>query len=161
MITDLNNNLGKLNDIAKPYFTKFFSEIQSYVDEIIITGVIYSYADSVKLHNKDSRNPIWNFHEFGIAVDLNIRINNRRFVKADIIDDWIKTGVISDAEELGIRWGGRFNGYPDCVHFDIANILIKKYNLNNVYELISYLENMAKNEFGNNLMTAELNRLTL
>jgi hypothetical protein len=125
MIIDPNNKLNDLNDWSKPIFTEFLLKVQAIGYDVRINGTYYSYADSVKLHENDSRNPIWNFHEFGIAVDMNI-INvdtGRMYKKSDIIDDWIHTGVPAIAEELGIRWGGLFNGYPDCIHFDLASKL--------------------------------------
>ena len=122
MIIDPQNKLNDLNDWAKPIFTEFLLKVQAIGYDVKINGTYYSYADSLKLHGTDNRNPIWNFHEFGIAVDLNI-INidtDRTYLKSDPIDDWIHTGIPAIAKEVGVRWGGLFNGYPDCVHFDLA-----------------------------------------
>jgi len=159
MILDPNNLLNELNDFVKPVVMNFLTEANEVVDNVIITGVYYPYLKSLILHKQDPRNPEFNFHEFGIALDINIQIGKRIYHKDDIIDDWIKTGVPDIAKTFNIRWGGLFNGYSDCVHFDAANLLLIKYKLNDVYQLIDKLKQIAYEQFGQDLTNAQLNKI--
>jgi hypothetical protein len=175
MILDEHNHLNDLNDFVKQVFADFLLKAQNelFIDEIIPTCVYDSYADSLELYEQDHRNPIFNFHEFGIAGDFNIVKDGRRFMKYQIIEkdgsinknnvpeEWEKTGWPDLAVKLGLRWGGTFKGYPDCVHIDAANILLKKYNLNSVIDLLNYLKSNAFKEFGQDLTKVQLNKMVL
>lgn len=166
MILDEHNYLNDLNDFTKRFFIQFAQKVQELGFDILIQFPTYdTLAQSIILHNQDVRNPLYNFHEFGIAWDLNIIKDKglkteRTFLKHDIIDDWIKTGIPDIAKSLDIRWGGLFNGYPDCVHFDIANILVKKYELQNVFQLIDVLVAKAKT-YNEDLTKVQLNKMVL
>ena len=166
MILDEHNYLNDLNDFTKPFFIDFAQKVQMLGYDILIQFPTYdTLAQSIILHNQDARNSLYNFHEFGIAWDMNITWNKgqkgeRTYYKHDIIDDWIKTRVPEIAKELNIRWGGLFNGYPDCVHFDIANILVKKYELQNVFQLIDTLVAKAK-KINEDLTKVQLNKMIL
>ena len=175
MITDPTNKLNDLNSFIKPVFDEFFLKAQTelFIDEIIPTCVYDSYADSLELYHQDNRNPIFNFHEFGIAVDFNIIKDGRRYMKYQIIEkdgsitktnvpeEWEKTGWPDLSVKLGLRWGGVFKGYPDCVHIDAANILLKKYNLDNVVDVLNHLKDLAFKQFGQDLTKSQLNNIVL
>jgi hypothetical protein len=167
MILDEHNYLNDLNNFTKPYFVSFAQKVQALGYDILIQFPTYdTLAQSITLHNQDQRNPIYNFHEFGIAWDNNIIWNKgqkdeRIYLKHDVIDDWIRTGVPEIAKNSNIRWGGSFNGYPDCVHFDLANILVEKYKLEDVYQLIDVLVEKAKAQFGQDLTKSQLNKMIL
>jgi hypothetical protein len=161
MILDKNNLLNQLNEVAKPIFIEFFEKIQTELFlDIRINCVYDSYADSLKLHELDSRNPIFNFHEFGIAVDLNAIKDyglktERIYLKRDSLHDWNSTGVPQLARDLNIRWGN-FKTYYDPVHFDIAN----KFG-DNVFEVLNKMIALAKVQFGEDLSNAQLNKTDL
>ena len=162
MIIDPNNLLEELNDYSIPIFTEFITKIQTELFfDIRINCVYDSLADSVALNKQDPRNPLYNFHEFGIAIDMNIIQDwqlptERVYLKHDSIEDWESTGVPKLAESLGIRWGGLFKGYEDCVHFDLANKLG-----DNVYIVLNKLVILAKNTLGQDLACKPLNKLDL
>jgi hypothetical protein len=161
MIIDKNNLLNQLNDVAKPIFANFLDKIQTELFlDIKINCVYDSYADSLKLHQLDPRNPIYNFHEFGIAGDLNIIKDyglktERIYLKNDSKEDWDTTGVPQLATKLGIRWG-HFTNYVDHVHFDIAT----KFG-DNVYDVLNKMIALAKSQFGEDLNTCKLNKTDL
>jgi hypothetical protein len=161
MIIDKNNLLNQLNEVARPIFINFFDKIQSELFlDIRINCVYDSYENSLKLHELDPRNPIYNFHEFGIAVDLNIikdlgTKTQRTFMKNDSKEDWDSTGVPQLAKQLGIRWG-HFSNYIDHVHFDIAS----KFG-DNIYDVLNQMVKLAKEQFGEDLSSAKLNKTDL
>jgi hypothetical protein len=157
MLIDHNNLLNDLNDWAKPIFTDFLWQIQNHLYcDLIITGVYYTYSNSLLLHQQNPLNPIFNFHEFGISVDLNAMKDNRTFHKLDSVADWESTKIPALARKLNIRWGGSFSNYHDPVHFDLAG----RFNMN-VFELIAKLEDYAYKTFGKDLTKAQLNKMDL
>jgi hypothetical protein len=163
MIIDKLNLLDQLNDVAKPIFGNFLNRIQTELFlDIRINCVYDSYADSLKLHELDSRNPLYNFHEFGLAVDMNIIKDfgivgkERTFLKKDTSEDWDLTGVPQLAKECGVRWGGDFSTYHDPVHWDIAS----KFGTD-VYDVLNKMIALAKKQFGEDLSTCRLNKTDL
>jgi hypothetical protein len=145
--------LNDLHEVAKPIFFKFLEEIYKLGYDIIITGVYYSYKKGIELNKIDARNPVWNAHTFGLAVDLNIvdKSKNKRYMKATPIEEWKATGVPQLWIKLGYRWGGNaFSNYYDPIHFDILN----KYN-------ISKLKEKAITQFGNDPDNMQCNRIVL
>ena len=64
---------------------------------------------------------------------------------------WEATGVPAIARELGIRWGGDFVGKEsgDFVHFDKP------------LKPMAELQQLAKNQFGNNVLTWKGNEIKL
>ena len=163
MILDEHNLLGtELNDFAKPYFNKLFTAWQNELFcDARINCVYDSYQSGLALNKIDSRNPIISFHTFGIAVDVNAEKDGITYMKVGNSEGWKALGIPKLAASLNIRWGGLFNGYEDCVHFDLAAILMQKYNLPDVYSVLNHLEVMAKNIYGTNWITAELNKMPL
>ena len=43
------------------------------------------------------------------------------FLKKDR-KSWVESGIPQIAEALGMRWGGSFENYVDCVHFDVSKV---------------------------------------
>jgi hypothetical protein len=157
MITDKNNLLNELNEVAKPIFDEFLLKIQTELFcEIRVNCVYDSYEDSLRLHELNPLNPVFNFHEFGIALDMNIIKDDRMFYKYDSKEDWESTGVPQLAKQLGIRWGGDFSNYHDPVHFDIAN----KFG-DNIFKVLAKMIVLAKAQFGEDLSNAQLNKTDL
>ena len=35
---------------------------------------------------------------------------------------WVESGIPKIATDLGMRWGGNFQNYVDCVHFDATPV---------------------------------------
>jgi hypothetical protein len=158
MIIDPANLLGQeLNPIAIPLFSEFLDKIQTELFcDVRINCVYDSYQQGVELNKQDARNPIFSFHTFGIAIDLDVIKDDRTYFKHDSLKDWQSTGVPTLATKLGIRWGGVFQGYQDCVHFDLA----AKFG-DNVYDNLNEMIALAKAQFGNDLTNTQLNKTDL
>jgi hypothetical protein len=151
------NKLSELNEIAIPVFSEFFDRIQTELFcDIKVNAVYDSYAYSLKLHNIDSRNPIFNFHEFGIAVDFNAIKDGVTYFKNDDVEKWVKIGIPKLATELNIRWGN-FRSYRDLVHFDLAS----RFKGTDVYDVLNKMVALAKKQFGEDLTSAQLNKTDL
>lgn len=109
----------QLNPAVQGKFTQLIARIQQMGYKVIITGAHYTYEDSVRLNREDKRNPIINPHLFGIALDLNIEKDGKRWRKATSKAEWLETGVPQLAKSMGFRWGGDFSTYHDPIHFDL------------------------------------------
>ena len=59
---------------------------------------------------------------YGMAVDLN---EDGVLKMATATSEWENSGIVTEAKELGMRWGGYFN-VTDRVHFDF----MEKYDIN-------------------------------
>ncbi len=84
-----------------------------------------------------------------MALDINAQKGTTWLRKASTDNAWLSSGIIDIADRMGLRWGGRFNGYPDRVHFD----MMKFYN-------ITQLKNLALQQFGS-LENAQGNQINL
>ena len=88
--------------------------------DTIITQSYRSIGRSNQLHFINSKNAIGGFsaHNYGFAIDCNFIKNRITLMKATDTCIWHLSGIPQLAKEMGIRWGGDFNGYADRVHFD-------------------------------------------
>ena len=94
---------------------------------IRINSLLRTYATSVKLQiaNKNNASPGSSPHNFAYGADFNvIDPKGVTYLKKDK-KLWVQSGIPNVAKELGMRWGGDFSGYIDCVHFD-ATIVTEK-----------------------------------
>lgn len=150
MITDIGNKLFDLHEKAKPIFTLFLQKVQAAGYDIRVNGVIYTYQKGLELHELDIRNPIFSYHTFGFAVDLNIISvdTGRIYLKKDSKEDWITTGISFIAKECGLFWGGDYLSQHDPIHFE--------------YQIIPFakLKELAKIQFGLN-PNSEYNKIIL
>lgn len=133
MLSKNNENIGKLNNFPSPNKDIFYNFIEKINDlgwYVIITSAYRTSAEQERLKNKDERNASaeTSAHRFYRAIDINvfqINQNNSRInqlYKNSSTKKWEDTGIIELAKELGLKWGGYFNGYPDRVHFEIPGV---------------------------------------
>lgn len=120
MIFDVRNMLFQLHEKAKPVFSDFLSEVQAKGFNVLIQGVIYNVEKGIELNKINPKNPIWSYHTFGFAVDLNI-INvdtKRSYMKIDTKQTWEDSFVPQIARNHGLFWGGDYRTYHDPIHFE-------------------------------------------
>jgi hypothetical protein len=112
--------LSLLHEKAKPVFSLFLSEIQAMGFNVHINGVIYTVQKGIELNKENPKNPIWSYHTFGFAVDLNpINIDTKRcYMKVDSKNVWEETKIPQVARNLGLFWGGDYHTYHDPIHFE-------------------------------------------
>lgn len=120
-VTDL---VKRLHPQVQSIFTNFFNDIISNFPgyDITINETYRSFARSayLKNQNKNNASPGYSPHNYGYAIDLNIknRKTGKTYLKNDSEADWLSTGFIDIAYKYGIKWGN-FPGYRDLVHFYI------------------------------------------
>lgn len=112
----------KLHRVAKPIFAEFIQRCKAIGYTIIITSGYRSWADQLeRIAAGDTTTPPgYSFHNYGMALDINAISANDALRKATSKARWEASGIIQIADELGLRWGGRFGAY-DPVHFDLGN----------------------------------------
>ena len=118
------NNIQHISTLNPQKVELFRTFIQQVKDELgydcIITQSYRSIGRSNQLHFINSKNAIGGFsaHNYGFAIDCNFIKNRITLMKATDTCIWHLSGIPQLAKEMGIRWGGDFNGYADRVHFD-------------------------------------------
>jgi len=111
---------------------------------VFLTSGYRSFAKQQELYNQNQQNarPGYSSHNYGFAMDVNVKDKNGNiFLRKNSSDDqWIKSGVLDVAKELGLKWGGggTFGSYNDRVHFFITpkgkttDVLLAEHNKGNV-----------------------------
>lgn len=144
--------LSDLHPAVRDKFRQFINEVQQKTGyTIIVTSGYRSFQKQAQLYAENNKNapPGGSPHNYGLALDINAQKGTTWLRKASTENAWLSSGIIDIADRMGLRWGGRFNGYPDRVHFD----MMKFYN-------ITQLKNLALQQFGS-LENAQGNQINL
>jgi len=113
----------RLHPKFKPLVGKFFSKIEDNGLTPYITSGYRTFEEQTRLHNQNPSNakPGYSYHNFGLAVDINIFKNGVPILKkADSLEKWKQSFVPQMAKDSGLRWVGKFGSYHDPVHFDFV-----------------------------------------
>lgn len=122
---DTADKIKLLHPAVRQRFYNFVREIQERLGyNVKITSSYRTFADQIRLHNENASNakPGYSFHNFGMAIDINLQKGNTVIKKASSKSDWQKSGVLEVAEKNGLSWGGEFSNYYDPVHFDARKL---------------------------------------
>ena len=115
------NTIEKLHPKFRNMVAELFTRAETELGlTLFATSGYRTYAEQVALHNQNSSNAKAGFssHNFGFAVDLNVRKNGTTILKkASSNQQWINSGVVGLAKKIGIDWVGDFGSYHDPVHF--------------------------------------------
>jgi len=137
-IMTLDALLSELDPVARPSFKKFFDILKEKYSgyKAIVNDVRRTWEESYNLKKINSKNaaPGFSQHNYGLAIDINIETpasTTRRTLLKSNKTPWIEEGIDKVATDAGLRWGGNFSGYIDCVHFDY------NYNINTAYSQIT------------------------
>ena len=137
-IMTLDALLSELDPVARPSFRKFFDILKDKYSgyKAIVNDVRRTWEESYNLKKINSKNaaPGFSQHNYGLAIDINIETpasTTRRTLLKSNKTPWIEEGIDKVATDAGLRWGGNFSGYIDCVHFDY------NYNINTAYNQIT------------------------
>jgi hypothetical protein len=125
----IENITSQLDPKARPAFEKFFNTLKEKYRgyTIVINEIRRTWEESFELKN-NPLNPSYSSenadvgrspHNYGLALDINIEtpITKRTMLKGDR-KPWIEEEINKVAIDSGLRWGGDFKNYVDCVHFD-------------------------------------------
>jgi peptidoglycan L-alanyl-D-glutamate endopeptidase CwlK len=113
----------KLHPKFRPLVAKWFSKIEDNGMNVYVTSGYRTFEEQIILHNQNSSNarPGYSYHNFGLAVDVNIMRNGVIILrKSDSCEKWKQSFVPKLANDSGIRWKCNFGSYHDPVHFDFV-----------------------------------------
>ena len=137
-IMTLDSLLSELDPVARPTFRKFFEILtQKYSGyKAIVNDVRRTWEESYNLKKANSKNadPGRSQHNYGLAIDINIETpasTTKRTLLKKNKTPWIEEGIDKVAIDAGLRWGGNFVDYIDCVHFDFG------YNIDTAYRQVT------------------------
>lgn len=145
--------LNNLHPDVQDQFRGFINTIQDKTDYVvIITSGYRTFAEQAELKKQNNKNaePGLSYHNYGMALDINLQNGNKILRKNSPTSEWKSSGALAIADEFNLRWGGYFAGYDDRVHFDAG----KQYNT-------SDLLRKAKLQYGTNLNNIQGNRVQL
>ena len=136
-VITLDNLLLELDPIARPSFRKFFDILKNKYSgyKAIVNDVRRTWEESYNFNITNQLNaaPGKSQHNYGLAIDINIETpasTTKRTLLKNNKTPWIEEGIDKVAVDAGLRWGGNFTNYVDCVHFDFS------YDINNAYNQV-------------------------
>ncbi len=144
--------IKKLHKTAQEPFRKLISAMEKKGYKVLVTSGYRTWAEQERLHQTNpSKIPAagGGYHNYGMALDINLLKDGKQWKMATPTAEWLKTGIPEMAEKMGFKWGGRFNGYKDHVHFDW-----RKYDSKE-------LKKLAINQFGNDPDDVEGNKVRI
>lgn len=123
--------LSQLHPSVQKKFRQLINAIEAETGySVVVTSGYRSFQKQIGLKAENSSNaaPGLSYHNYGLAIDMNLARNGRIEIKKDSTKKaWIDSGVVAIAKKLGFRWGGdSFSGYYDPVHFDLGGVDTKK-----------------------------------
>lgn len=113
----------RLHPKFKSKIAEWFTKVENAGMEVYPTSGYRSFEEQIILHNQNSSNarPGYSYHNFGLAIDVNIFRNGVNIAKKNqSCQHWKDTGVVKMAQDSGIRWLCDFGSYHDPVHFDLV-----------------------------------------
>jgi hypothetical protein len=118
--------IGELNINTQNTWRKFLNELnEKYPGYTLIINATYrSYQRSIELKAQNPKNatPGRSSHNYAFAVDMNVKDTTGKVYRKKDRNPWVESGIPQLAKKCGLRWGGDFKNYVDCVHFDAAKV---------------------------------------
>lgn len=154
--------ISNLHEFARPTMRAFIRAVEATGWKVIIASGYRDFWKQLQLWNENHQNaePGESYHNYGMAIDINVKKNGVQVRKADSNETWYSTGVPQIAQALGLQWGGggNFGSYHDPVHFDMSKLLKQKYGQH--YNTV-LLKQKAFAQFGTTWEDIQGNKLIL
>lgn len=127
-------NLSALSTKQKQKIIELKPEVQSLFAELLLkiqttTGWMVNIEsgyrsvnrqiDLIKSGNDLAAEAGFSPHQYGLAIDISLTKNGKTISKSNSNrQEWINSGVVKVAEDLGFEWGGNYSPV-DIVHFKL------------------------------------------
>jgi len=134
--------IGILHERAKDTFRTFIRRVEKETGwKVLITSGYRTFEKQAELHAANSKNakPGSSYHNYGMAIDINLIKADSRLKMASPKSEWMATGVPLIAADMDLEWGGNYNNYHDPVHFQ----------LNRTKYPMKMLQEKGREQFGN------------
>lgn len=125
MATKTNReHLESLHPVFKQNFINFYNELEKRGFKPQINSSYRTFKRQAELKAEDKRNaaPGLSKHNYGLAIDIQLKDANGNIYGKTNPALWIKAGIPALAQKYHLIWGGTFTGYIDAVHFEVAGI---------------------------------------
>lgn len=123
-----NRGTGRIycHRLAEPYIRQAMAgaEAAGVIDEIRTFGCF-----AFRHQRHDAKRPL-SYHSWGIAVDVNAADNPGVYIRRapePFSAEWrrlyprgMSKALVAAFESAGWRWGGRWSGYCDAMHFELT-----------------------------------------
>ena len=121
-IIGIEKVIQEIHPEAKSSFRTFLSSLdQKYPGyKLTLNAIGRSFERSAELKEQNNKNalPGLSKHNYYAAADFNITDpNGVTYMKDGDRAKWIKSGIVQEAKNAGLKWGGNFANYEDCIHF--------------------------------------------
>ena len=118
--------IGEMNINVQNVWRKFLTELSTnYAGYTLkITTTYRSYQRSLELKgvNADNASAGNSSHNYAYGLDMNVVDPNGFAFTKSYRKPWVESGIPGIATKLGMRWGGDFSNYVDCIHFDATRV---------------------------------------
>jgi D-alanyl-D-alanine carboxypeptidase len=143
-----------LHEKAKNTFRTFIRRIEKETGwKVKITSGYRNYEAQAILHAKNNKNakPGSSYHNYGMAIDINLEKNGVILKMASPKNQWVASGVPAIADDMNLEWGGNYPNYHDPIHFQPNR---DKYPM-------KVLQAKGREQFGNDPKRIEGNKVKL
>jgi len=121
--------VNEMNAFVRAPFLKFLTVLEEKYPgyTLVINATYRTFKRSIELKKQNPKNASAGTspHNYAYALDMNVIDPNGVVYKKRNPTPWIQSGIPDIAVESGLRWGGSFQSYVDCVHFDATNVTAK------------------------------------
>ena len=118
--------VSEMNINTQAKFREFFNILDAkypgYTLRINATYRTYQRSIELKAINSSNATAGYSPHNYAYGVDLNVIDPTGKTYTKSVREPWIASGIPQIAKSLGMRWGGYFKNYVDCVHFDVTKV---------------------------------------
>ena len=118
--------VGELNINTQDTWRKFLNILEEKYPgyTLSINATYRTYQRSIELEKQNPKNstPGYSPHNYAFAIDMNVTDPNGDEYRKENRTPWVESGIPGVAKSLGMRWGGDFKNYVDCVHFDVTRV---------------------------------------
>lgn len=120
-IEDLLSQLNT-SSVVQDRFRNFFTEINTNYPghKLLINSIYRSFGKQAQLKRDNSKNASagTSVHNYGAGIDFNLVTPSGKVLKkAGPKGDWVGVEITDLATKNGLKWGGNFSNYVDCIHF--------------------------------------------
>lgn len=118
--------VGEMNINTQDTYRKFLNILlEKYPGYTLVINATYrTYQRSIELKaiNSSNASPGYSPHNYAYGIDMNVVDPNGKVYRKADRTPWVESGIPDIAKSLGMRWGGFFKNYVDCVHFDVTRV---------------------------------------
>ena len=119
LVDELNINT---QDTWRKFLNTLNEKYPGYTLKINATYRTYQRSIELKAQNSKNATPGKSPHNYAYAVDMNVIDPSGKVYRKKDRKPWVESGIPKVAKSLGMRWGGDFKNYVDCVHFDVTRV---------------------------------------